>query len=114
MSSDPWYNPSKDRAARRALGWGLVALAFPFACNAVGINDWGCYVGGALLIAALYGFAWFMKHNRDERGAAQAALERVEQDMPTSPYGQPAPKTTPGSGYIGLDFGPKPLPPESL
>jgi hypothetical protein len=69
----------------------------------------GCLYWPAAIMAVVYGLNWCRKFSRDYRKGRQAIAERyVEYDG----FRAPAQKTTPGSGWIGLDG--LTNPPESL
>jgi hypothetical protein len=86
------------------LGWLTLAVLFRNAdlCNIVFFGT-----------AVVWAIPTFLRFKRDHDLAERAQLERVDDDHPYGPYGVAAPKTTPGSGYIGLDF-PSSAPPESM
>lgn len=99
--------PTKAQAIRRIIGWTIFAFAVPIACSAMGDQSaWGffwLFIPPAIYAALVL---WY-KVSRDQRIKSKAVAQRVI--APSDGYGEPAPKTTPGSGRIFL---PTSLPPD--
>jgi hypothetical protein len=93
--------------------WTLVFWTAVFLIGTVVFRDQGACVGVFIGPLLVFGIPTVLRFKRDYDLSERAQLERVEDDHHYGPYGVAAPKTTPGSGYIGLDF-PSSTPPESM
>ncbi len=98
--------PTKTQAIKRIAGYMALAIGVPIACSAFGDQTaWG-FFWLFFPFAAYAALVLWYRVSRDHRIATKAQAQRY---IPASDgYGEPAPKTTPGSGRIFL-----PKPPES-
>jgi hypothetical protein len=107
-----WYPGTKAKALGLSIFWlcfmviGLW-LTISQAIPACGFCTWIFF-----FLALGYFLIWLFQRDADARIVAQARAMRYEAPNPDA-YGVPAPRTTPGSSNIGLDFTTSP-PPERV
>lgn len=108
-----WYPSSKGKTLGLSIMWCALMLAGLYLTVSQAFPACGCFTWLFFFLALGYFLTWLFRREDDQRRVAQARAERYVEADPDA-YGAPARRTTPGSSYIGLDFGSKPTPPESV
>lgn len=106
------FGPPKAQAFGFALVFGFLTFASFFVEETLHVSICTGFGFLFLVVTLIFLVIWGAKVGRDRDLAAGSTREHAYE--PPREFGGAAPKTTPGSGRIGLDFGKSPHPPESV